>query len=207
MKRVMLTLLVFTLASASRANADSIHAFHIQLGSWNGSTFTSNGDDWNTNGPGWAIGVTGPALGDSLLTGYQSVNLPFGAYYLYAAQTPDSGNAISLTVGFASSASITEIFTATGGGSTESHGGYILVSGAGFGLNLVTAPQTTYSLVGNGPTVYTGGPANWVVGFNDTPAPTPEPNSGILLLTGIGLPALVAYGRRDLRKRRYPLSH
>lgn len=187
--------LAVLLALAVPARGDSITSFHIMLGTWTGSSFVFDGGDWNTNGPGWAIGATAPGLGNTLLDSYQNVNLSLGEYYLYAAQTIDGGNAIELTVGLSNNTTLTEIFKTSGGGSALFNGGYTLVQGSGFNLGFVSGPESTYVPVGQGPTGYSGGTADWVLDFSD-PAATPEPASAALLLTGIGTAGLISLGRR-----------
>jgi hypothetical protein len=189
-------------AAPARAGTLTITSFDIQLGTWDGSSFTSDGNEWNTYyyGPNWAIGATNPGWGNSLLDYNGNVDLAPGNYWLYMASTSDNGNAIQLTIGQPGSIpSITEVFTSAGGSpscngsysTAECFGGYTRVQGSGFELSFVSGPQSNYELVGGGQTYSSDGSENWVVDFS-----TPEPSTAILL--PIALLALAFVGRKRL---------
>jgi hypothetical protein len=201
--------LLFLGLQAAPARAGTITYFDVQLGSWNGSSFTADGSKWNTGyyGPNWAIGATDPVPGYPLLNSepggyyrlapgdYSTVNLPPGNYWLYMASNDDtSATAIELTLGFSDNTSITEVFTTGSGGSPQFYGDYTLVRGSGFDLSFVNPPQYGYAPAGSGGYNqcynYNGSP-DWVVDFN-----TSEPSTAILL--PIGLLALAFLGRKRL---------
>jgi len=165
--------------------ADTITSLDIQLGSWDGTTFSSDGSEWNTyNAGNWAIGTTAPGFGNPLLDSFQSVNLPDGEYYLYMADNGDDDDAIQITLGY-SGGPVTEVFTYSSSPQEGIPGPYTLVSGSGFTASLVTAPQSANSLVSESQ-VYTptDGTNDWVVDLNSG-STAPEPGSWMLLVGGL----------------------
>ena len=197
LKKAAWTLLALILIAGSCSafsfiSLDAISSIDVQLGTWNGLTFSMNGLEWNTYGnANWAVGVTHPAYGDPLLDSQNNVDLPNGEYYLYMAQEDDfSPTAIQITLGYATS-SVVEVFTNTSSTSPEDYGPYTRVSGSGFTANLVTGPQSTYTAVGEGQVYSPAGYANWIVDINST---TPEPGSWMLLASGFA--ALIFFSRR-----------
>lgn len=168
----------------------TINGIDIQTGSWSGGTFYAVGE-WNTfNDGNWAIGATAPGYGNSLLDGYQSVNLQDGEYWLYMAADYDTYPAIQISLSYAGGGEVTEVFTAPVADGAEYGGPYTLAWGSGFTANLISAPQSTYELVGLGQNYTSDGTQNWIVDLNTVP----EPGSWMLLAVGIA--ALVGIRRK-----------
>jgi hypothetical protein len=177
------------------AKADiTITSLTVDLGNWTGSAFVGDGAIWNTYDPAnWAVGATHPGIGNPVLDGFNSVNLPLGQYYLYMASYPDTGNALDFTAGLSNNTSITGVFT-TIGGSPEFVGGYTQVAGStDLSLSLVSPPQTAYTPVSEGQNYGSTGTANWILDVNAAPEP------GFYGALALGLTGMIVAVRR--RKR------
>jgi hypothetical protein len=170
--------------AAGLCRAGNINSLHVQLGSWNGSSFSPDGSDWNTyNGGNWAIGATAPGFGNPVLDGFNSVNLPDGEYFLYMASNGDTGaRAVQITLGYSGGGSVAEVFTDPNGALNA--GSYTLAFGSGFTANLVTGPQTAHTAVGSGQTYSSTGQPNWIIDLNSGTS-VPEPGSWRLLAAGL----------------------
>ncbi len=201
MKTAILIAAVLILAAGS-CFAGTITSVDVQLGTWNGSTFTTDGSVWDSSTAiFWPVGVTNSGYGNSLLVTSvtSNLNLPDGEYWLYMAEVGDSSTAIQITLNYAGGPDV-EVFTASG--SAEYNDTYTLVSGSGFTANLVSAPQSTYELVGTwgqyaapGTNGTQSGLQNWILDINSGAGPRlPEPGSWVLLATGLA--ALIFFNRR-----------
>lgn len=184
----MRSLPILLLVAAGAASAGTIKSVEIDLGNWNGSSFSISNHQWNTYG-GWAaIGITDPVLGDSLLNTSTSSDLGLsdGSYYLYMSDYGNSFQAIQFIVDYEGGGVDTTVYTDPGGASDDVADGYTLVSGTGTAASLLLAGQSTYELVGgNAQTYAPNGYNNWVVAFNTDSGPaTPEPASWLLFATG-----------------------
>jgi hypothetical protein len=190
--------LVGVVLAAGFCTAGTITSIDIQLGSWDGSTFTTDGSQWNTyNADNWAIGATAPGFGNPLLDGFDSVSLPDGEYYLYMADNDDDAGAIQIILGY-SGGPVTEVFTYAGSPQEGTPGPYTLVSGSGFTASLVTPPQSTYLQVSSGQIYSPSGDEDWVIDLNSGSS-VPEPSSWLLVAGGVaGL--LFARRRKALRQ-------
>lgn len=189
-----------TLLIAALCCAGTIDSFHVELGTWNGSSFSPSGSDWNTyNGANWAVGATAPGYGNPVLDGLNAVSLADGEYYLYMAANGNlTSTAVRITLGY-SGGPVSEVFTDANGAANS--GSYTLVSGSGFTANLVTGPQTAFTAVGTGQVYSSTGAANWVVDLNSGSA-APEPGSWMLITAGLA--ALLSFRRWRLYSQQAP---
>jgi hypothetical protein len=194
-----LWVLGFALWAAVSGYGSTINSLQVELGSWDGSTFTPDGSTWNTFVAGnWAVGATAPGYGNPVLDGFNSVNLPDGEYYLFMASNNDTAaQAIRITLGYSGSPSAVEVYTDPSGAANS--GTYTLVSGSGFAASLVTGPQTAHEVVANGQNYSPNGRANWVVDVNSSVA-TPEPATWTLIA---GAFAVCGAVRRRMLQRRF----
>lgn len=174
-KGIICVLALGAVLAVQPAKADiTITSLSVDLGSWDGTSFTGDGAIWNTNNnpTNWFVGATSPGIGHSVLDSPSNVNLPLGQYYLYMASYPDSSHALEFTAGLSNNTSITGVFVSSGL-SPEFVGGYTQVSGtSGFTLDLVSGPQVVYAPVGEaGDYTNMNGSSDWILDLNATPEP------------------------------------
>lgn len=191
------------LATSPVLFASTIESIDVQLGSWNGGSFSGDGSEWDTfNGGDWAVVATAPGFGNPTLDGLNNVNLPGDQYWLFMADDQDPATAIQITLGYASG-SVVEVYTDPQG--PQFGGTYTLVSGTGFSASLISGPQNNFepaptSQATSGGLYVSSGTPDWVIQLDQSPVP--EPASGSEMTLGALVLAALVFGRRRLQLQR-----